>query len=204
MNTNARFLTALPILAIALIACGARAQDAPDAPAYVAAKQCKLCHNKPDEGEQFNVWTRMKHSQAFKTLLSEKAVEVAVHQGIDGPPSEAAACLKCHVTGYDPATQSHPKTLAKEDGIQCDSCHGPGSAHMADGKVLRMNKDADVDLMANLVYPDEKTCAQCHNSENPTWDPQRYTLESGETAGFDFAQAAALIAHKNPKKSDGH
>lgn len=72
---------------------------------------------------------------------------------------------------------------------------------MADGKVLRMNKDADIDVMANLVMPGEKTCVACHNADNPTWDPERYVNDSGETSGFDFDQAFKIISHTNPKKS---
>lgn len=168
---------------------------------YVASKQCKLCHNKPGEGQQYAAWQAARHSHAFETLLGESALAIAREKGLPMPPSESADCLKCHVTGYDFETKTHPEQLRLEDGVQCGSCHGPGSGHMADGKVLRMNKDADIDVLANIIRPDVNTCLTCHNAENPSWDPAKYTLESGETAGFDFDQAWTIIMHANPKKS---
>ena len=72
---------------------------------------------------------------------------------------------------------------------------------MRDGKVVRRNKDPDSDDMANLGTPVEKTCVACHNADNPTWDPERYIIDSGETSGFDFDQAFKIISHMNPKKA---
>lgn len=40
-----------------------------------------------------------------------------------------------------------------------------------------------------------------HNDENPTWDPEKYTLKDGTKAGFDYEQAVKVIAHKNPLKA---
>jgi hypothetical protein len=71
---------------------------------------------------------------------------------------------------------------------------------MADGKKLRMNKDAGIDVLANLMPADVNSCATCHNEESPTWDPSRYVLDSGATSGFHFDQAVKKISHKNPKK----
>lgn len=169
-------------------------------PTYVESNKCKLCHNKPDEGAQYNVWKEMRHAQAFETLLGDRAIAVAKEQGVQALPSEAMECLQCHVTGYDVKTKSHPSQLKKESGVQCATCHGPGSAHMEDGKKLRMDQDADVDVSANILRPDRNTCVTCHNEKNPTWNPDKYTLESGDKAGFDFEQAVAIIEHRNPKK----
>lgn len=168
---------------------------------FVPANQCKLCHNKPAEGAQWTKWKAMKHSDAFKVLSSDRALEVAKKAGLDTPPSESSECLKCHVTGYDVETKTLAKKMKMADGVQCDTCHGRGSGHMIDGKALRMDKDAAIDVMANLLRPDVNTCMKCHNDQNPTWNPERYTLPSGEKAGFDFDQAFAEIAHSNPLKA---
>lgn len=174
-------------------------ENQPAKPEYVGSKQCKFCHNKPHEGEQYTVWKLNRHSRAFQTLFSPEADKFARSRGMRTPPSESAACLKCHITGYDLETQTYPKKIALEDGVQCETCHGPGSAHMADGKVLRMNKDAIIDLSVNIMLPDESLCVTCHNPESPPWDPNKFTLESGEKTGFDFAQAVRIISHKKPK-----
>ena len=168
---------------------------------YVGSRQCKFCHNKPHNGEQYTVWKSNRHSKAFETLFSREALKFARSRGLRTPPSESAACLKCHVTGYDVETQTYLEKLAKEDGVQCESCHGPGSAHMADGKILRVNKDAVVDLSANIILAESSICVTCHNPESPPWDPEKFTLENGEKTGFDFEQAVKMISHKNPNKA---
>ena len=168
---------------------------------FIGNRQCKLCHNKPAEGAQWTVWTKTEHRQAFKVLSSEKALEVGKKLGLEKLPSESASCLKCHVTGYNEKTHAVPAKLKMQEGIQCESCHGPASAHMEGGKALRMKKDTTIDISKTIARPGVKTCVKCHNAENPTWDPARYTLENGETTGFDFAQAYAKIKHTNPKKS---
>ena len=192
------------VLAIAGTITQGSAQEVPTAKGkltYISSNKCKLCHNKPGEGQQYATWQSMGHAHAFETLLSENALSIAKEKGLSVPPSESADCLKCHVTGYDVEKKMHPAQLRMEDGIQCDSCHGPGSAHMADGKTLRMNKDADIDVLANLIHPDANTCVTCHNPESPTWNPARYVLESGEKNGFNFDEAVKIISHMNPKKA---
>ena len=66
---------------------------------------------------------------------------------------------------------------------------------------MMMKKDEIDDSMEmKILIPNVKTCLKCHNDESPTWDPEKYTLEDGTKAGFDFEQAFATIAHFNPKK----
>lgn len=194
-------LIAFALVIAATLAPSKAQEKSTSNPAYVSSKQCKLCHNKPGEGQQFAVWQKAPHAGAFKTLLGDDALAVAKKIGLTTPPSESADCLKCHVTGYNVETKTLPPKLKLEDGVQCDSCHGPGSNHLADGKKLRMDKDADIDIMANLIPPDANTCVICHNEESPTWNPERYTLESGEKTGFHFDEMVKAISHKNPTKS---
>ena len=168
---------------------------------YVDNGKCKLCHNIPHNGKQYTICRSKPHANAFDTLFEKKARRFADERGIALPPYEAPECLKCHVTGYDVKTRSVPKELKADDGVQCGSCHGPGSAHMQDGKLLRMNKGAKVDLRKNILMPNNQTCIACHNEESPPWNPKKYTLESGEKTGFDFERAVVVIAHPNPNRS---
>jgi len=183
----------------ALVSFSALAQDKKHE--FVGNTQCKLCHNKPSEGAQWTVWKKMEHAKAFEVLSSEKAVALGKELGLEKSPSESAACLKCHVTGIDESTLATPAKIKMEEGVQCESCHGPSSDHLVDGKAIRMKKETKVDILANIIRPDEKTCKTCHNKDNPTWDPTKYTLENGETVGFDYKQAYDKIAHANPKKA---
>ncbi|MBI4559508.1 MAG: cytochrome C554 [Candidatus Hydrogenedentes bacterium] len=169
---------------------------------YMGNGACKMCHNKVPEGEQWNKWKAEKHAQAFQVLQSEEAKKVAADKGLKTAPAESPECLKCHVTGYDPEKKAAPASIKMEDGVQCESCHGPNSLHVADAKKQMAAKDkASVDVKKNLVKPDENICKKCHNPENPTWKADRYTTASGEKTGFDFAQAYEKIKHLNPKKA---
>lgn len=170
------------------------AQDA----AYVGNSQCKICHSKKEDGEAWPKWKAEKHSSAFTDLSSDAAKAAAQKAGVTKPPAEAPECLKCHVTGYDAAKGATDAKLKMEDGVQCESCHGPASLHTADGKKFKSG-DKSVDMKAHIKRPDEAVCAQCHNDKNPTWNPERYTTADGKKTGFDFKQASEKIAHKKPK-----
>lgn len=169
---------------------------------YVGHSKCKMCHNKSSEGEQWSMWKSMAHAQAYNVLLEERAREVAIAVGVTVPPAESPDCLSCHVTDYDAADFNVPASIAVEDGVQCESCHGPASLHLAFEKKYMMRKDEiPDDATRYIVRPDGSVCVECHNDRNPTWNPERYTTESGEQTDFDFEQAAARMAHPNPKKA---
>ena len=138
---------------------------------YVGAKKCKTCHKKELIGNQYGEWKKAKHSKAFETLKSEKAAEIAKEKGITGPAYESEKCLKCHVTAYGLAASAFDEgPLKAEDGVQCESCHGPGS----DYKKKKTMADHDKSVAAGMWEPgkDEKICTACHNDESPTWDAE--------------------------------
>lgn len=168
---------------------------------YVSNSQCKVCHNKAEEGGQWDAWKASTHAKAFETLKSEKAVQIAKDLGLAKAPHEAPECLKCHVTGYDAAAAAPPAKIKPEDGIQCETCHGPASLHAKDGQKLKF-KPAEVesiDIMAHHIKPDENLCKGCHNADSPTWNAEKYTLEDGSKVGFDFKQAHEKMKHDFPE-----
>lgn len=182
-------------LAAALVAStGVYAQDAE----YVGNSKCKICHNKKDEGEQWNKWKEEKHSKAFELLSTDEAKAVAAEKGLAKPPAESPECLKCHVTAYDPATGKAPADIKMEDGVQCETCHGPASTHTIEGKKHKSG-DASADPKSKIHKGEEAICRTCHNEESPTWKADRYTLEDGSKVGFDFKQAWEKINHSKPK-----
>jgi ABC-type molybdenum transport system ATPase subunit/photorepair protein PhrA len=85
--------------------------------------------------------------------LGDKAKEVAKVKGLEVPPHESPACLKCHVTGYDVKLKKHPIKIKNTEGISCESCHGPASDHLADGKTLRTKKDVTLNVLDNIIHP---------------------------------------------------
>lgn len=175
------------------------ADAAPEPPHYVANETCKLCHNKSDHGSQWSIWNDSPHAKAFETLLGEPALKIARDRRLDEPPSEAYQCLRCHATAYDRDTAAVPEPLRIQDGVQCEACHGMGSQHVADGRNFLLGRVDSVDFAAHIDTPNERTCAQCHRRQSPTWDPNRY-MENGRPTGFSFQQAFAKIVHTLDKR----
>ena len=138
---------------------------------YVGVTMCSVCHKTDKQGKQFDIWKSSAHASAFKTLESPKAEEIAKAKGLKVKASEAPECLQCHVTGYG-VDKSLTSSLKQEDGVQCESCHGPGS----DYKSIPIMKDKAKAEAAGLVLAtdDPKLCTQCHNSKSPSFKEFNY------------------------------
>lgn len=167
---------------------------------FVGVGKCKSCHKKELMGDQVASWRKGPHHRAYETLKNEASLAIATERGLSEPPHEAAECLVCHVTAYDvpPARIAHPVEWA--DGVQCESCHGPGR----DYRKKKIMSDVDKARTKGLWDSDDPAiCTTCHNEKSPTFDPARYTLADGTTSGFDFAQAVERIAHPIPEDVKG-
>jgi hypothetical protein len=188
------------VLALALVAAPSIAGGGVHQ--YVGAEKCKTCHQKELIGDQYRTWLEGPHHRAFETLGSPKSAEVAAAQGLSVPPTEAPACLRCHVTAYDAPPLDIAHRLDPADGVQCESCHGPGR----DYRKKKIMSDVDRARAKGLwdAGGDAAICTACHNPESPTFDTARYTLPGGGTAGFDFEQAKKQIAHPIPPDVKGH
>ncbi|MCL5267722.1 MAG: cytochrome c family protein [Bacteroidetes bacterium] len=155
---------------------------------YVGVNVCAMCHKTPKNGEQFQKWQASKHSQAMKVLSSPEALKIAKEKGLKGAPSESPECLQCHETAYNaPASQLGPR-FNKEDGVQCETCHGPGKDYMK-MDVMKNQKLAVANGLVLLSIKDgsaEKLCMTCHNKKSPTFK------------GFDFKTMWSQIAHPVP------
>jgi hypothetical protein len=76
---------------------------------------------------------------------------VAYHAGEEKPYD----CGSCHTTGYSPEGNQDglPGLVGTwaEPGIQCESCHGPGSLHASFPQSINM-----------LIDRDSESCGSCH------------------------------------------
>ncbi len=168
--------------------------------AYVGVAKCKRCHGKELYGNQESTWRAGPHAAAYESLASEKSIEYARAQGIEGSPQQADECLECHVTAHGVDSRRFKFELDPSDGIQCESCHGAG----ADFRKRSIMSDREKSVPKGLVpEPDEESCRTCHNDRSPAWDPNRYTLADGSAAGFDFEQAKGKILHPIPEERRG-
>ncbi|GAB4334309.1 MAG: hypothetical protein Kow0099_06370 [Candidatus Abyssubacteria bacterium] len=179
-----KHLTVLVVLvtAVIMLAAFSGSADAQEHK-YVGVKGCKMCHMAPARGAQFKQWEQTQHAKAYETLASEEAKAIASEKGIANP-QEAAECLKCHVTGYGADPSMFTETYAKEDGVGCESCHGPGN----DYKNIQIMKDVEKAKANGLIIPDKETCVKCHNEESPTFK------------GFNFDEMWPKVTHPVPEK----
>ena len=117
---------------------------------YIGAAKCKMCHNRPDTGEQYNKWAASPHAKAMQSLKGDDA--------------KNPKCLKCHSTAasIDPGMNGG---ITVEEGVSCESCHGPGSVY----KSATIMKNKQLALTKGLIMPDESLCVKCHNSESPNF-----------------------------------
>ncbi len=174
------------VLSVATSAVRASEPGVPDRhPVYVGVKVCSECHSGPESGHLFSRWRASKHAGAYASLWSPEARKIAELSGIPQEPRKAAACLGCHVAGYDAEAWEKEDTFHPEDGIQCESCHGPGS----DYKGMKIMKDRDASVAAGLLLPDESTCKSCHEGA------------PHEQKAFDYASSKekGIHAHKEAK-----
>jgi hypothetical protein len=187
---------------MALLAFAAAGAAAAKEHLYVGAAKCRSCHKKELIGNQYEEWQKGPHAKAFATLKGDDAVKIGKEKGLAKPPHESPECLECHVTGHGVAAARIRYPLKASDGIQCESCHGPGNDYRKK-KVMSDEKKA---LAAGMWQPgkEQKICTDCHNDESPSWDPNRYTLANGTKVGFDFEQAKEKIAHEIPEDVKGH
>lgn len=153
---------------------------------YVGVKQCSMCHKTDKQGKQFDIWSKSKHAGAFKTLTTPAADKIAADKGFKTKAAETPDCLGCHTVTAEAAMLD--KTFDAKDGVQCESCHGAGSAY----KNMAVMKDHAKAVAAGMVdFKDaaaiEAKCKTCHNEKSPT------------AKKFDFATAWKSIEHKIPK-----
>jgi hypothetical protein len=152
---------------------------------FVGAETCGMCHKSEKAGQQLSIWQNSKHAQAYKTLLTEKADKIAKEKGFETKAVETAECLKCHVSGSNVDASMLTAKFKIEDGVQCETCHGPGS----DYKSMKVMKSKDDAVAKGLLIYDkpEEFCITCHNAESPTY------------VDFDFATYWAKIKHNKPE-----
>ena len=122
---------------------------------YIGAKACKKCHFK-----QHKTWKKMKHAKAWESLPAK-------FQNMTEKDPEGRLCISCHVTGFGEKDRGGFDTIEASQhllGVQCESCHGPGSKHKEAGQKVKDDKrkkfNADEPTFMNNQ---PTTCYGCHN-----------------------------------------
>ncbi|MCF7817241.1 MAG: cytochrome c family protein [Kiritimatiellales bacterium] len=183
-------------IGLTIVVASSAMGQAGDPAKLIGTKKCAMCHKKDETGNQFGKWQATAHAHAYELLATEEAKAVGAKLGIDNPQT-SGKCLKCHSTAYWFTETKQTEAVAVEDGVSCESCHGPGADYKSKA-IMENHTDA---MAAGMVYPaKEKSCTLCHNDTGPTWKADRYTTASGEKTGFDVVQAYEKIKHDRPAK----
>jgi len=134
---------------------------------YVGTSTCGMCHKSEKQGSQLSIWQNSKHAQAYTVLTTEKADEIAISKGFKTKAVETPECLKCHASGYNVDAKMLSDKFKIEDGVQCETCHGPG----ADYKSKKIMENKEEAIANGLMVPTniEEFCITCHNAESPTY-----------------------------------
>ena len=147
-------------------------------PMYVGSSACADCHSEVAKGNPHVVWMSSRHGHAYWRLAADWALFLGrlrpQYADLESPITDDR-CLLCHVTGRQDDDALFAASFRTEDGIGCESCHGPGSLYM-DPEIMG---DREAFLANGGRIPDETTCRSCHRrSEN-----------------FDYAEYWPKIAH---------
>ena len=155
-------------------------------PQYIGADKCKMCHMSKAKGDAYGIWKASGHAKAFVTLATPEAKEIGKKMGIEDP-QKSPKCLKCHVTAASAPASAKAATYKQEDGIGCETCHGPGSLYK-EMKVMKALDAGTQDAKAvGFTKGDKTKCVSCHNQESPTYKP------------FVVEEFYKKIAHPTPK-----
>jgi 2',3'-cyclic-nucleotide 2'-phosphodiesterase (5'-nucleotidase family) len=122
---------------------------------FLGENNCSACHS--DIHQQ---WRQTSHARSFGSLRATAA-------------QFEPECLACHTTGYrhhHGYDEQHRTNLVQ---VQCEACHGYGTAHRRDGTMLKLARES---------------CTQCHIANRPCYDELR-----GQD--FDYARYWERIAH---------
>lgn len=215
--------------ALALIAAVAVAQQPsnpatppPDHPTtgqpgrYVGVATCvnSGCHGSTQplnasrvlQNEYYTWLNHDRHAQTYNVLFNARSARIAKNMHLRGPANEAKICLDCHTTNVTAAQVEGQ--IDREDGVQCEACHGPASGwrgeHTEEGwthqqSVARGMTDLDdLPVRANL-------CHRCHLGNNEKEVDHELIASGHPILAFELDNyAASMPSHwKRDESKDG-
>jgi hypothetical protein len=150
-----------------------KAPAASEGATYVGANKCRMCHTK-----QFKAWSETPHAAALANMAKADAKTVAdiaakLKIEVKDGAAKTDGCISCHVTGFKlaggfPAADS--TRHANVSMVGCESCHGPGSKHIASSKET---KKTTISKAVGTAM-----CMQCHTPDmSPNYKFDTYKLK---------------------------
>jgi hypothetical protein len=123
---------------------------------FLGDSNCRACHTSIHQQ-----WRRTGHARAYSSLrASDSQLE--------------PQCLVCHTTGYRYHDGFDEKSRRNLGQVQCEACHGYGTAHSRDGAMRKLARES---------------CTQCHDNQvRPCFDEMK-------DQDFEYARYWESIAH---------
>ncbi len=148
---------------------------------YVGNEVCGTCHPR-----EYKKWLGTRHARSWVMLgMADKADKVKSHFNLGSTsPQNSAICLKCHGTAADAPPEYRLPTFHIEEGVQCETCHGPGEKYATE-EVMKHRQNA---IILGLRIPAKDVCMNCHLA--------RPSHDFMNKKPFDFEERYKKIAHK--------
>lgn len=159
------------------------------------SEKCGECHQLQSLGNQQVVWESSKHSQAYKTLQTQKAADFTKKNNI-AQPVKNEMCLKCHTTELFLKDFYKTPYYKIDEGVGCESCHGAGSGYSP----ADIMKDEALFKRHGGVTGDEGTCMKCHSPKANK--EQKLSADICPFQDEDFVYKTAFDKIKHPVNRD--
>jgi YVTN family beta-propeller protein len=160
---------------------------------FVGAAACKKCHSASSDNPVYSKWHISAHATAYANLSGDKSKQIAIEMGVAKSAQQSKICLECHTTGAQKKSAAFNPGFDTQIGVQCESCHGPGSKHIKEAE-----KTAAVSK-GNLSLPDvdKAVCLECHTPgiHGKTFEYQKMVKEVDHSR---WVQNREKVVYKTP------
>lgn len=149
-------------------------EEPPGGARYVGSKACARCHPKA-----FEIWQKSLHAQAWHSLEERSRIE-------GWQATRHPSCVGCHSVGYGERSGfAGERATPQLTAVGCESCHGPGSVHVAAmAKLPAAAPRAAIQkalARGRTPLPAKTACYRCHTF--------------AQSPGFNFHERWPKIAH---------
>lgn len=158
----------------------------------VGRGKCVDCHDHRDEKE----WSLKldgdgkgkQHFNALNQLNDPNAPKYAKAVNVDDPYDARSSCVKCHATVVRGSA---------DDGVTCESCHGPGSAYLVPHQTKGAYQESLKLGMKDVVKNPKawaRDCVTCHVLGANPGDAELAAAGHPTGADFDISRKYATVA----------
>jgi hypothetical protein len=140
---------------------------------YVGVASCTNsgCHGSTEplettkvlQNEYFTWLNNDQHSKAYNVLFNATSARIAKNMRLKRRAYEEAVCLDCHTSNIP--VNLVARAVDKEDGVQCEMCHGPASGWFAEHTEAGWTHEQSVSrgmIDMRNINSRGTTCVSCH------------------------------------------